>query len=362
MIDLQVYRWGGLGARYHRDIYGLKFEGFLSFTYPPLAVLVFSVMSHLNMAALRFVVTGASITALVAALWVAWGAAGIRERRVRLGLALAVAGLALGLEPVEQTLGFGQINLLLMALVVADLSLPDRRPWKGIGVGLAAAIKLTPAIFIGYLVLTRRFRAAAVAAGTLAAGVGLGFALLPSASRRFWLGGLFLDSQRVGGVPYAGNQSLNGSLVRLFAGVDAARDTWLLSALVVGIAGLLLAAWASRRGEELLGIAICAFTALLVSPISWSHHWVWVVLVVPCAVRLIDRQGWRAGWIALAGLVGLFAAGPVRLIWRVPGSANLEYGWHGAQLLAGNLYVIVGLAMLALAALYLWRPWPAPAT
>jgi alpha-1,2-mannosyltransferase len=362
MIDLQVYRWGGEMARHHRNVYDLKFEGFLSFTYTPLAVLAFELMSHLSLGVLRFVLTGASIGALLGALWVAFGMAGVAgagQRGIRAGLTFATAGVVLGLEPVTQTLGFGQINLLLMVLVLADLAQPDGRRWKGAGVGLAAAVKLTPAIFIGYLVLTRRFRAAAVACMTFGAAVALGFLALPAPSRRFWFGGLFLNSERVGGVGYAGNQSVNGALVRLFAGVNQARPAWLLAAAVIGGAGLLLAAWASRRGEELLGIATCALTALLVSPISWSHHWVWVVLLVPCGVRLLrgsrSALGWIGGWLGLAGLVALFLAGPVRLIWRPPHTGNLEYAWHGAQLIAGNLYILLGLLLLGMTAVFLGR-------
>ena len=354
MIDLQVYRWGGLMARQHRAVYDLKFEGFLSFTYTPFAVLIFEVMSNLSLGALRFAVTGLSIGALLGALWVAWGLAGV-SGRTRAGLVLGTAGLAFGLEPVMQTLGFGQINLLLMFLVVADLAQSDNHAGKGIGVGVAAAVKLTPGIFIGYLLLTRRFRAAAVAAGTFIACLALGFAVLPAPSRRFWIGGLFLNSERVGGVPYAGNQSLNGVLVRLFGGVSQARPAWLLAALLIGGAGLLLAGWASRRGQELLGIATCALTALLISPISWSHHWVWIVLLVPCAFQLLHGRGWAAGWAALAGVLALFLAGPVRLIWRPPHAANVEYGWHGGQLLAGNLYVLLGVLLLGVAGVYLSR-------
>src|SRR5207244_8037628 len=154
-------------------------------------------------------------------------------------------------------LGFGQVNLLLMLLVLVDLAQPDGRRWKGAGVGLAAAIKLTPAIFIGYLVLTRRLRAAVVACATFAAAVALGFLALPAPSRRFWFGGLFLNSERVGGVAYAGNQSVNGALVRLFGGVCQARPEWFAVAVLIGGSGFLLTACASRRGLALYGIPIC---------------------------------------------------------------------------------------------------------
>ncbi|HLI56207.1 MAG TPA: glycosyltransferase 87 family protein, partial [Actinomycetota bacterium] len=238
-----------------------------------------------------------------------------------------------------------------------DLCQPDDRRWKGLGIGLAAAIKLTPGIFIAFLLLTRRWRAAAVASGTFAGAVLLGFAVLPSASAKYWFGRLFLDSQRVGGVSYVSNQSLNGVLVRLLHGVNAAVPWWLVASVAVGAAGLLLSVWASRAGEELLAVTLCALTGLLVSPISWSHHWVWVALGIVVAIDFAYFRGYRAAWVLLVGLLGLFASGPVLLIWKVPNSNNREYHWHGWQLLIGNAYVIIGLALLAVAyaGLRRWR-------
>jgi alpha-1,2-mannosyltransferase len=90
-----------------------------------------------------------------------------------------------------------------------------------------------------------------------------------------------------------------------------------------------------------------------VSPISWSHHWVWVVLLVPVAARLVWQHRWAPGWAVLAGVLALFLAGPVRLIWGPPHASNLEYGWRGLQLVQGNAYVIAGLLLLGLVALYL---------
>ena len=364
MIDLQVYRWGGLMARQHQPVYDLRFEGFLSFTYTPLAVLTFEVLSFLSLAVLRYVITGLSLAALMGALYVAWGmaAAELREpgaRLARWGLTLGTGGLALAFEPVGQTLAFGQINLLLLALVVADLARPDSRRTKGVGVGLAGAIKLTPLIFVGYLVFTRRFRAAAVAVATFVASVAVGFVVLPSGSHRFWLGRLFLDSQRVGGVDYVSNQSLNGALVRLAGSVAGGRAAWFVVAGLVGMGGLVLATLASRRGEELLAVLTVGLTSLLVSPISWSHHWVWVVLVVPCAAGLfapLTGRALRGAWAGGAVLLVLFLNAPVRLIWHVPHYNDREYAWHGVQLLTGNGYVVIGLGLLVVLAWCLRRP------
>jgi alpha-1,2-mannosyltransferase len=177
------------------------------------------------------------------------------------------AAASLWLEPVAMTLFFGQINLVLLALVVGDLALPDRTRGKGIGIGLAAAVKLTPLIFIAYLLFTRRVRAAAVSALTFAATIGLGFALLPHASAVFW-GGQF---EQPGSTPFhLLNQSLYGAILRLTHAGHQAHAYWLAAALVTALVGLGTAVVASRRGHELLGVVTCAATGLLVSPVSWS--------------------------------------------------------------------------------------------
>lgn len=358
MLDLEIYRWGGLRAREGFDAYRGTYKG-LSYTYTPFALLLSAAGSFLQMAALRWLVTGLSVAALGAALWAAWGMVGVPRGEARVGLTLGVAGLAIWMEPVSQTLHFGQINLILMALVVLDLCQPDDRRWKGLGVGLAAAIKLTPGIFIPFLVLTRRWRAAVVSSATFAASLVLGFAVLPSASSKYWFGLLFFNSQRVGGVSYVSNQSLNGVLVRLLHGVNPAEPWWIVSGLLVGAFGLVLAVWASRMGEELLAVTLCALTGLLVSPISWSHHWTWIALGFVVALDLAFFRGYRAAWALLVGLAGLFAAGPVLLIWKVPNSNNREYNWHGWQLIVGNAYIIAGLALLAVAYAGLLRWWGA---
>ena len=171
-----------------------------------------------------------------------------------------------------------------MLIVVADLCLSDSRWWKGVGVGLAAGFKLTPLIFIPYLVLTRRYRAAAVATATFGLTIAISLVALPAAAEDYWLDGLFLNANRVSHVRYVVNQSLNGALLRL--GSTAAEQPYrLVTEAAVAITGLLLAAWVSRRGQEMAGILICALTGLLVSPVSWSHHWVWVA---PALVVLAD--------------------------------------------------------------------------
>lgn len=374
MIDLQIYRWAGLLAVHSGDIYGGYFpHRHLPFTYPPMAALVFAVMAAIPMSALRWLVTVTSLFCLIATLWLTWGMLGYR-RSARAGATLAAASVALWLAPVLQTLWLGQINLILMFVIVADLCLPDAARIKGVGVGLAAGFKLVPLIFIPYLLLTRRFRAAGVSLATFALTIASSQVLLPRQSQKFWLGRLFLDSSRLGNIAYVGNQSLHGALARLMSSQSAEQAYWLVISVVIGVAGLLLAAWTARRGYEMMGILTCGLTGLLISPISWSHHWVWVapalVVAVDVAVRICapswpstrPKHGmgrlvswkwsgrWRrwVRWCALATLAAPFFVLPEGL---VPTIVVQGTGAHGIELVTGNLYVIDGLVALCVVGL-----------
>ena len=236
--------------------------------------------------------------------------------------------------------------------------------------GIAAGIKLTPLIFIPYLLVTRRFRQAAVAAAAFAATAGIGFAVLPGASVAYWRSGLF---DRANGSPRANlefffasawNQSLRGLLSRVMQHAPLAAGPWLLAALLTAVVGLLSAAWLHKDGYPMLGLATCALTGLLISPISWLHHWVWVApwLAALTALAIRSRGAARRSWAGIAVLTGLvFADGPtlafitgsqreLNLVTDVPMKHPLS--WHGIELLAGNGYVLAGLA--GLLALFGW--------
>jgi alpha-1,2-mannosyltransferase len=362
MLDLRVYLWGGDLVRHSDDPYLRTYlHSGLHFTYAPLAAGIFAALAVIGVPIMKVLVTAASVASLVGVLWLTWGKLGYGRSASRLSATLCAAAVALWLEPVWQTLSYGQINLILMLIIVADVSLPDGRWWKGAGVGLAAGIKLTPLIFIPYLLLTRRDRAAAVAAATFGLTVAISLLALPAASEDFWLDGLFLNPHRVGNLHYVGNQSLTGGLLRLL-GSAPAQPYLLVTEAVVAIAGLLLAAWVSRSGKDMAGILICALTGLLVSPVSWSHHWVWVA---PALVVLADvaagpgrlaasrRQRWP-GWLGAglaAAVVGVFSG----VLWAVPATAVQGYAMTGPEELLGDLYVLAALISLGvIAVLMAW--------
>src|ERR1700735_4855318 len=270
-IDTAVYRDGGIAVwNQPAKLYALELGAAkLPFTYTPFAALLFAAGSGASFATWQVGLAVLTIGLLPVVAYLSLGLAGRPAGLARAAAAFAIAAVGLWLEPVAMTLFFGQINLVLLALVVGDLALPDRIKGKGIGIGLAAGIKLTPLIFIPYLLLTRRPRAAAVSALTFAATAGLGFALLPHASAFYWRSQLFKPSKHF----HLDNQSLNGVVLRLtHAGPDA-HEYWLVAAVVVGIAGLATSILASRRGHELLGVGACAATRLLVCPVSWAHHY-----------------------------------------------------------------------------------------
>jgi glycosyl transferase family 87 len=388
MRDLVVYRDGGLIVRHvspaydaHRGspLYDWVGQHGVQFTYPPFAAVLFSVASVLSWTAMRWAMTLASMAALGLTLWLVFGALGYRDRpAVRLAGTLGISALALATEPVQQTLSLGQVNLLLMLLVAADLLtggalVPGGRTrwWHGIGIGIAAGVKLTPLIFIPYLLLTRRYRQAATASAVFAATVALGYAILPGDSGTYWANGLFLKANRIVFLGTRGNQSLRGVLTRLAGSVSAGTLPWIAAAVLVAAAGLVTAALLYRARQPVPAMLACALTGLLVSPLSWDHHWVWVAPGMALLVHLgatAARGRVRAAWWAAAACLFLIFASwpqfwnlgqsgltPAGLGWYAPGTYFAtgskpwyhEFHWHGLQLLAGNSAVLTGLACLA---------------
>ena len=340
--DVRVYWWGGQQAAQGGVLYAPAAR--YSFTYPPFAAALFGIATaHGSEGTLAAVITAASIGALTALCALSLSAAGVRRRPETV---FAVTALALLTWPVTYTLRLGEVNLIVAALAGADLLRRHDGHWaQGIATGLAAGIKLTPLIFVAYLLVTRRVRAAATAAAAFAATVVLGAVLLPSQSRVFWLDGVFYDQNRIGDPANLSDQSLSGAVARLTGGLDPAYRWWAIAALLTGLTGIAVAAWAHRRGRRLAGVTCCAVTGLLISPFSWTHHWVWAVpLLVALAATAWRRRS------AACGLAALAAAAVF--------SRRIPLSWPGhppglVRLLGGDLYVLCGLAVLAGTALTL---------
>jgi alpha-1,2-mannosyltransferase len=316
------------------------------FTYPPFAALCMLPMAVLDWPVI--VVAGLALNAAASAA-VLWWLAGpvIRRQGWPRWFAFAVAGCLFALlEPVRDTFTLGQVNLVLLALVLMDARLlaTGRERFAGYGIGLAAAIKLTPALFICYLAITGRWRATGNAAATAAGATLLAGWAAPEASRAFWTEALW-DTDRVGQLAYASNQSWQGVLARIAEPAHASTLLWALGVLAV------LGAWTYRvrqcaqAGDAWTGFALTGLAACLISPVTWVHHLVWAI---PSLAVLADaglsRRGRghrrRCRWLlvtAAAAYVILCSS----LVWLWRFDAGGVDGFLG-----GNAYVWICLGLL----------------
>ncbi|MFC9845094.1 glycosyltransferase 87 family protein [Streptomyces sp. NPDC060223] len=352
MIDLMVYRAEGETVRAGGDLYALRTtDAHLPTTYPPFAALLFTPLTLLDAASMRTLATAGNLALLVAFVALSLRLVG----HARVESVWWVSAAAVWCEPVWTTLRYGQINLLLAVLVLWDLSRRPGHRWAGVGIGIASAVKLTPALFAVFLLATglveyaRRgsggpwLRHARRTAATFAGATLLAAAFLPYDSWRFWTRMVF-EAGRVGLVEDTANQSLRGVLARLLHTTEPGA-WWAATAAVAGASGLVLAVAAELRGRRAWAVVTCAVTALLISPVSWSHHWVWCV---PLLLLLATTS--RPAVICTAPVFFSYA------LWWVPhGPGRLELHQTGVELTLSALYVGAGSAFLALTGLRLSR-------
>ncbi|MFF7973249.1 glycosyltransferase 87 family protein [Streptomyces sp. NPDC007905] len=349
MIDLMVYRAEGATVRAGGDLYALRATAaHLPPTYPPFAALLFTALTLPGTVTLRTLATAGNLALLVVFVRLSLKLVG----HARAESVWWVAAVAVWCEPVWTTLRYGQVNLLLAALVLWDLS---RHPagrydrWAGAGLGLAAAVKLTPALFPVFLLAAgvaarlgggdggpwlRHARGAATA---FAGATLLAAAALPYDSWRYWTDTVFRPD-RAGHPESTANQALRGVLARLLQ-TPYPGAVWVAAAAVVAALGLTVAVTAELRGMRSWAVCACAVTALLISPVSWTHHWVWCVPVV----LLLWTRGRRA---AATGTALIFCS---YVPWWAPhGTGRPELHQTGAQLTLSALYAGAGVLFLGL--------------
>ncbi|RBM18504.1 hypothetical protein DI005_18540 [Prauserella sp. PE36] len=367
-VDSAVYRAGAVTLLNGDPLYEGNTLGpepwwaLLPFTYPPTAALLFVPLAVLPVQVAWGVVAAVSFLAMALVIRVAIGAlprpSGELPRwasPARTTLIFAIVFFAL--EPVWRTIFLGQINLILMALVVLDVLVISARGsrWGGVLVGVAAAVKLTPLIFIPHLLFTGRKMDALRALLTFFGLQALMFALIPNDAWRFWTHTVS-DQGRIGPMHWAGNQSLNGLVNRLS---DLA--PWSSTvALAIGAALAPAAIWLMlrfhRRGRPLEALLVTAFYALLVSPVSWSHHWVWAVpLIVLLVSRLPQTTPATAGkrWLAAGAVIVVFVSCVLLVL---PNGRNLELHWAFWQYVLGSAYILMPIVLTAvLAGRWLWQ-------
>lgn len=304
--DLDTYRAAVRGLWDGKRLYEAPALNQAWFVYPPFATLVLAPLAWASFEVAKWMLLVLSLSALALIAWRILRLAGVRADS-RLGLAsAALAAIVIDVEPVQATLWWGQINILLMAVVLLDLLGPAQSRWRGVGLGLAAGIKLTPLIFLPYLLCTRQWRATTLALGTMAATVALTWPLLPRDSEWFWshLG----DTAHISRIDHLANQTINGFLARYFFPQPRPEWLWIALSLLVLAAGLAVAVWAHRRGEHALALVLVGLTGCAVSPFSWAAHWVWFApAIVWLVAKACTTQGpWSRGWIyRAAGLLAL---------------------------------------------------------
>lgn len=355
--DLDVYRDGARHVMEDLPLYTEPVIHGLLYTYTPFSTLMFLPFGLLPGGHDRYLWMAANVVLLVAIVVRCWRMLGYRITPYTVAVSALLAASCTFLEPVRTTLFYGQINLVLMALILWDTSRGDASRLKGLGVGIAAGIKLTPAYFGLYYLVLRKWRAAAVAAATGAATVAVSWLVLPDDSWQYWTE-TFFESTRIAQDSHPSNQSIRGMIAHL-GGDPAPVALWLALAACVVAVSMWIVVRLHRRGETLLAVTISGLTAAAVSPFSWSHHWVWFVpLLVYVVHRAMSDRWW---WLAAA--VVYLAAGAWPYRWDehvvVVGLFLFPPAWAITDVLM-NIYLLVYLAVLAGAAVIAFRRTPEP--
>ena len=403
-FDVYVY-WYALNNWFNGnslyDWYALPDYKMYPFTYPPFGAWALSPLTWFDYetAARLMIMAIALQTAVIVALigrslgW-SWGSA------------FAIAPWAAivieqCLEPFNQSVGFAQVNTAMMALVMIDVAAPDS--WKGRGVasGLAAAIKLTPAIAVLIFLLRRQWRSAITMVATSLTVTLLSWIISPSESARFFFDAMW-DPQRAGDAYYAGNQNLKGFVARALP-----ENAWSITWAIAVVLALVAAVWlclriqaaatsvvTSRSASDdaapgplnaavptapaapatgpaapasdaakpaasdavatspaspvlpenlatLLTAAVIMTLGLLVSPITWSHHWVWglatVVVLIVVALRLKSLA--LMGTALVQGVLLIMAPH-----WWFPYGQVNELHWSVVKQLVGSSYTLAAIA------------------
>ena len=386
-IDLDVYRVGGQVFRDGGELYGelpqLAEGAHLPFTYPPLSAQIFSLLTFVPLPIASTLITLATIGVLALVVQLVLTRTCDRPTLQLWWITAAVMTVGMWFGPVRETIGFGQVNVFLMALVLVDVIRGRGRWWGGTLTGLAMAIKLTPAVFLLYFVLRRDWRGLATAVVSALAFTGIGHLLTPNDSIRYWTFAI-RDPGRIGGLAFASNQSVNGVVHRFGLEGTAASVAWFVVSCVIG----LVIAWAAwrllRAGHEVAAAVVVGTVALFCSPVSWGHHWVWAVPAVVLALVWADRTGRSGGgrdddndndddnddnlgdlnarvkhtsvqklWLTV-GVTGtvIFLSTPQ---WWFPHRDDLELTWGPVAHLVGNAYLIWGAVFVVLTGVHAFR-------
>lgn len=309
--DLDIYRHGGLQLLNGQPLYAAELPGGGWFTYPPLAATVFIPLALTSFAAAKAIWMLISFAALGATIWRCFTILGYRADHRLLLLCAALSVVAVDIEAVRGTLWQGQVNLVLMTLIVWDLTRSPHARLRGWAVGIAAGIKLTAIVFVPYLLITRQWRAAITALAAAVATIALTWCALPADSAAYWLHAVF-HTERIGSLTHPGNCSIGGILATLATPAPMPTLWWLAAVGAASGLGFYASYRAQRAGYRLLAIIIIGLLSCTVPPLAWGHHWVWTV---PLLVILLDRVVRATGQIRWVWAAGAATAYLVVFMW-----------------------------------------------
>lgn len=304
-LDLGVYRAGAQTVLDGHRLYDAKLLGQMDYTYTPFSIIGFVPFAWMPMAVARVVWSAGILVALYLTIMISFRSLGRTATWPLRAVAAALVAVMMLLEPVRTTIWYGQINVFLMVVILADLLRGDDARLRGAATGLTAGIKLTPMLFAVYLLIVRKTRPALGVVAGFVASVLIGFAILPSTSWEYWTSKL-QDSNRVGTPQTPGNQSIRGFLANLWTTNTPSSVWWVLLAGLGLVLGMGAAIVAHRAGQELLALSVVGMTSCAISPMAWGHHWVWFV---PLAVFALNWATDSSRSIASRVALGLLSAG-----------------------------------------------------
>jgi alpha-1,2-mannosyltransferase len=287
LVDLDVYRTGGQMLLDGKPVYDYFTPApqLLPFTYPPVAAMLAVALAGMSWETAQWAWTAGIFVALGVTVGFAFRPLLTREtlRKYAPWVFALLMVMCTYLMPIRDQVRFGQVDILLVALCVADCV--ARRPWwpRGFLIGLATAVKLTPGVFLIYLLITKQWRTFFMACFTAALLTLLPFAVIPQDAVDFWFGAL-LDPERLGANAATTNQSIRGMLIRLYWPDALTSVLWVLIVAAVGWYGFRGARDAYRAGDHMTAVALVGLMAVLLSPVAWIHHLAWVVVVLAAIV------------------------------------------------------------------------------
>ncbi|MEV2240943.1 glycosyltransferase 87 family protein [Micromonospora sp. NPDC049891] len=320
LSDLHIYHGALTDLRAGRPLYGYVAPNGGPFTYPPFAALVLWPITTVPLGVVEAIWLAATCAAVIAiavpvgrALATGrpaapgrpavsgWGMAGVGvPRTAHLSIA-AVAAVLMVTAPVQSNLRFGQVSIFIVLMALLDGMAPPSR-MRGVLVGVAAAIKLTPLLFVLYFLVCRRYRDAARALAAFVTCGALALAVLPGESLTYWAGTV-TQTSRIGNLASLGNQSVHGMLLRLGLEAGALPLVWATLVVVICALALLRARALARSGRPGHAAVLVGCATVAASPVSWTHHQVWTVLAAMLLVGAVGVTRRIAGGLLLGSMV-----------------------------------------------------------